>query len=65
MKIVIDRFEGDFAVCLLQDKTTVNVPAILFPDACEGDIIDIVVNKQQTQKEKQALRSRLEGLFDN
>lgn len=65
MKIVIDRFEGEFAICELPDKSFIDVPAKLFPDAHEGDIVDIVVNKEQTKKEKKAIRSRLDGLFDN
>ncbi len=65
MKIIIDRFEGDFAICELPDKSYIDVPSKLFPDACEGDVVDIIVNEKETLKAKQSAKSRLNGLFDN
>jgi len=60
MKFVIDRFEGEYAV-VETDNGFVNVPKILFPDACEGDTIDIQVIKEETKKEE--LKNRLDNLF--
>ena len=60
MKIIIDRFEGDFAVCELEDKSFVNVPRVLFGNAKEGDIFNI--QKDDAAKDKQMEKAR--SLFD-
>ncbi|MDT8715530.1 DUF3006 domain-containing protein [Clostridium sp. 19966] len=42
MLVVIDRFEGDFAVCEKPDKTTLNIHTSKMPKGCkEGDVINI------------------------
>ncbi len=64
MKIVIDRFEADFAVCELPDRTMVNVPKVLFPNCFEGDVIDISPDSEETAKRKNLLKSKLNKLFD-
>lgn len=63
MKIVIDRFEGKFAVCELEDGSLVNVPKELFQDANEGDIVLIEVLKEETEERKKSLNNRLKRLF--
>ena len=52
MDVIIDRFEGDFAVIELPDRTIVNVPRILLPDASEGDVVSIHVNKAATEERR-------------
>lgn len=42
MKLIIDRLEGDLAVVELDEKT-LNVPRALFPEAREGDTVEITV----------------------
>lgn len=63
MKVVIDRFEGDFAVVELPDLTFVNVPRLLFPDAKENDVIDISVDKQETENRKKRIHDLMNTLF--
>jgi hypothetical protein len=63
MKVVIDRFEGDFAVVELPDLTFVNVPRLLFPDAKEHDVIDISVDKQETESRKKRIHDLMNTLF--
>ncbi len=39
-KLIIDRFEGSYAICELEDKTTVKVPKYKLPlEAKEGDCL--------------------------
>jgi len=39
-KLIIDRFEGNYAVCEWNDKSLVNVPKYKLPLNCkEGDIL--------------------------
>jgi hypothetical protein len=42
IQAVIDRFEGDIAVCEKSDRTMFNIPRNKLPsDAREGDVINI------------------------
>ncbi len=64
MKIVIDRFEGDFAVAELPDGRFCNIPRCIIPEgASEGCIIDITINKADTETRAGHIRRRLDNLF--
>ena len=43
MKVVIDRFEGSYAVVEINKGKFVNLPKELVPDAKEGDVIVITI----------------------
>jgi len=64
MKVIIDRFEGDFAVCEKTDRSMMNIRrSRLPPDAKEGDVLlikgaMITVDARETA----ARRSRAEKL---
>lgn len=60
MRVIIDRFEGDFAVVEMEDMTFADVPKSLFPDAAEGAVYDITRNV--TEEKKRATKIR--NLFD-
>ncbi len=50
MKVVIDRFEGDFAVCEKKDRTMIDIERSKLPfDAKEGDVLDIVLDMQDNK----------------
>ena len=52
MKIIIDRFEESIAVVEIDEKM-LNVPRELFPDAREGDTVEItVLGKIQPEDEE-------------
>lgn len=41
-RLVIDRFEGDFAVCEKDDRTIVDIPIKDIPSECnEGSVINV------------------------
>jgi len=60
IQVIIDRFEGDFAVVELPNKEMIDVPIVLFPDAKQGDVIDIIINYNETDKRKK----RINELFN-
>ena len=64
IKIVIDRFEGDFAVAELPDKTFLNVPAKLFENCKEGDIFEITKNNEKTEEKKEKIEKLMNKLFE-
>ncbi|HEY8464174.1 MAG TPA: DUF3006 domain-containing protein [Bacillota bacterium] len=55
MQVIIDRFEAEYAVVELPDRTTALLAKVLVPEAREGDLVEIVVNKKATIKRKQAM----------
>lgn len=63
MKVTIDRFEGEYAIVELPDKTFINVPKILFADAKESDVIDISVDKGETELRREKIEGLMAELF--
>ena len=63
MKIVIDRFEGDFAVIELEDGSFVNAPRKLFCDGREGETYCIIKDKEETKKRKKRIEDLRKRLF--
>lgn len=66
--LVIDRFEGNKAVIEFStddEKSIFNIPKSVLPaDANEGDIIEINVNKDATEKRKEKMRELSDELFE-
>lgn len=65
MKVIIDRFEGDYAVVELEIGKCINVPKILFPEAKEGDIIEILIDKKETLKRKKYMSELMNDMFED
>ncbi len=64
MKIIIDRFEGDFAVVEMEDKTTVNIPKQIIPrGAKEGTVISIEIDHSETEKRRQIISDKMKRLW--
>ena len=62
MKLLIDRIEGDFAVCQKEDRTVLNINRRDLPvDAKEGDLLSIngdsiMIDIAATAKRKEMIR---------
>lgn len=66
MKVIIDRFEGDFAVVELPDKTMVNMLKILLPsETKEGDVISITVDKEETKSRKAHIEKLMNDVWED
>ena len=69
MQVIIDRFEGDIAVCEKSDRSMVNIPRQKIPaDAREGDVLiiegdDIRIDSTETGKREEAIRGRMRKLW--
>ena len=57
MRVVIDRFEEDMAVLELEDLSLVSAPRLLFENAHEGDLVEILVIGGETDKRKTEIDS--------
>lgn len=63
-KLIIDRFEGDFAVCETDDLEFVNIPIAALPcGAKEGDVFTISIDKSETDKRKEKIEGLMNSLF--
>lgn len=67
IKLIIDRFEGKYAILETQDKTTLifNFPRHLLPqEAKEGTVlnINISIDQEETKRRKDKIRNLLNKL---
>ena len=65
MKVIIDRFEGDYAVVELDVGKCVNIPKILIPDAKEGDVIKINIDRETTEERKKQIQELVNNVFED
>lgn len=65
MNIIIDRFEGDYAVAELDDGTMVDIPKIILPGISEGDVVSIVKNEKETESRRNKINRLLDEVWDD
>ena len=65
MRVVIDRIEDGVASVELENGKILHIPAELFWECKEGDVVDITVNKELTEQKNTALKIDVSKLFDN
>lgn len=69
MKIIIDRFEGNYAVCETEEKKFIDIPKSDIPDgAKEGDVLSksdsgYKVEKKETAEKRETIKARMNKLF--
>ncbi len=63
-KLIIDRFEGDFAVCETESLEFVNIPKKVLPEnAVEGDVITVKIDGDETRERKKRIDGLMNSLF--
>ena len=70
IKLIIDRFEGTYAICEMEDKSMVKIPKYRLPLDCkEGDCL-VQDSNEMIQKDNEAtdrrnkhLKEKLNRLF--
>lgn len=69
MRVTVDRFEGQFAVCEKEDKIMINIERNKIPsEAEEGDVLIIEKNKitidvEETEKRKREIEELTKDLW--
>lgn len=63
MRVVIDRFENNYAVVETEDKKFYNIDKNLLVNAKEGDVIDIFINTEETKKRNISISNLVNKLF--
>lgn len=70
MKVIIDRFEGPYAVCEKEDRTMMDIKRINLPSiAKEGDVLCIANNMitidiEETEKRCRQIEKLTEDLWE-
>lgn len=65
MNIIIDRFEGNYAVVELPDMTMVDMPISLVPEgAKEGDVLVIEIDTNETRERKERIQKLMDDLWE-
>lgn len=66
MKAIIDRFEGNFAVCEKENKTMIDIPKEILPEeAKEGDVlnINISIDTEETENRKKFIEELTKDIW--
>lgn len=64
MKVIIDRFEGDFAVVETSSQQLINMPRQLIPaNAREGSIIIIELDEKETDDRHHRISNLMNDLW--
>lgn len=69
MRLIIDRFEGGYAVCEDENRKMINIDkGKLPPEAKEGDVLSdarggIIVDAAETEARKRKMRNITDDLF--
>ena len=62
--LIIDRFEGNYAVIEINDEY-INIPKSELPkNAKEGDVLVISVDSETADERKKNMRERLDKIFN-
>lgn len=64
MKVIIDRFEGEYAIVEIAIGKTIELPKVLIPNAKEGDVIKIEIDKEETKRRKENVRDLINKVFE-
>ncbi len=64
MRVIIDRFEGKYAVVETESGAQAELLRLLVPDAGEGDVVDIIINAEETEKRRKKIKSLKDMLFE-
>lgn len=69
MEIIIDRFEGEYAVVEYTDgqgtEKFANIAKVLLPDAKAGDVVRIALDKEETEARAKKINTLMEELFED
>lgn len=70
MKVVIDRFEGDYAVCEKENREMIDIKKDILPkEAKENDVLDIegdkiLIDIEETKKRKKDIEELTKDLWE-
>lgn len=63
MKVIIDRFEGEYAIVEVEEGKFAVLSKVLVPNAKEGDVIKIMIDEEETKKRSDNIKNLMDDLF--
>jgi len=64
MKLTVDRFEGIYAICELENGEFVDIPRKALPEGItEGSKLLIKVDDAEKEKDQDRIKSKMSNLF--
>lgn len=64
MRLIVDRFEKEWAVVELEDGSFAEMPRICLPnDVKQGSIVEIKTLCEDTRKRKTEMRAKMASIF--
>ena len=64
MRLIVDRFENEWAMVELEDGRLAGMPKICLPDdVTEGSIVEIRTICEETEKRRSEMRAKMASLF--
>lgn len=63
MKVIVDRIEGKNAVVEIEEGSFALLPLVLVNGVKEGDVIDISIDKEETEERKKKINNLMDELF--
>ncbi|MGO1469527.1 MAG: DUF3006 domain-containing protein [Tissierella sp.] len=65
MKFTIDRFEGNFALVELENNDIIDISVSILPEGSkEGDVLKIIIDKEETEKRKKRIEEKFKKLLE-
>ena len=64
MKLIIDRFEGEFAIVEAEDGSVFNMPKKLFSCCREGDVLKLEFDEAETKNRAKNIKNLMNELFE-
>ena len=64
MKVIIDRFEGEYAIVEIEVGQYAHISKLLVPNAKEGDLVYIEIDKEDTRKRKEDITKLMNSVFE-
>lgn len=64
MKLVIDRFEEDFAIVVAEDGSAFNIPKKLLICCREGDVLKLEFDETETKNRAASIKNLMGELFE-
>ena len=64
MKVIVEKIDGNIATVELENGEMVNLPSIILSGAEEGDIVEIIVRKDETYERQEMIEELANRLFE-
>lgn len=65
MEVIVNRIEGNYLVLELENGNVIDVPKELIPEVCEGDIVNITIDKEKTKRKKEEIENLINSVFED